>query len=189
MRDDRRIRNWQRAPLTDVGAMPAIERLEIPRFFYTVLDRPARLAGMVRPDAETPWAALAEAGFHYVVCLTDDMPPYDPRPVALLHAVRLEDLHGGHDPADRVAEEARIVEAIDRTYAAVRDGRGVIVHCAGGTGRTGTVIGGVLRRFGHPAKDVRTYLDSLHRHRGADWPESPWAGALLDRIDPVERSR
>jgi len=172
-----------------VGEMSPIEGLEIPRTFYIVLDRPAPLAGMVRPSAETPWAAFAEVGFRYIVCLTDDVPPYDPSPLELLHSTCLEDLYGGQDPVDRIAEEARIVEAIGRIYEAVRDGHGVIVHCAGGTGRTGTVIGGVLRRFGHPANDVRAYLDSLNRRRGANWPESPWAGDLLDRIDPARPSR
>jgi hypothetical protein len=169
----------------DVDRMPPMEGLAIPTAFYVVLDRPARLAGMVRPADDTPWEALAEAGFGYVVCLTDDVPLYDPKPVELLHAVRLEDLQGGQDPADPEGEEAGIIVAIDRTYDAIQAGHGVIVHCAGGTGRTGTVIGGVLRRFGHPANDVRTYLEALHRRRGTGWPESPWAGRLLDRIEPA----
>ncbi len=169
----------------DVDRMPPVDGLGVPEAFYTVLEAPARLAGMVRPGDRTPWGRLAQAGYRYVVCLTDDAPPYDPKPVEALHAVRLEDLYGGHAPSNPEREEARIVEAIDRTYEAIRDGHGVIVHCAGGTGRTGTVIGGVLRRFGHAADDVRTYLDRLHRRRRTAWPESAWAGALLDRIDPA----
>jgi len=162
-----------------------IPGLRVPEEFYPVLESPGRLAGMVRPSVQTPWNRLAREGFRYIVCLTDDVPPYDPSPVGILHSVRLEDLYGGISPTDPVREAERIVEAVDRVAAALRSGHGVIVHCAGGTGRTGTVIGGVLRRFGHSAVEVRGYLDRLHHHRGAGWPESTWAGSLLDRIAPV----
>ena len=78
----------------------------------------------------------------------------------------------------------RILTAVDRIVSVLRAREGVIVHCAGGTGRTGTVIGGVLRRLGHSTEEVRGYLDRLNRRRGTGWPESAWAGSLLDRIEP-----
>jgi protein tyrosine phosphatase (PTP) superfamily phosphohydrolase (DUF442 family) len=186
MDEGERNREGRRLTAIDVDRMPRIEGLRIPEEFYTVLDDPGRLAGMVRPSDRTPWDRLAREGFRYLVCLTDDEPPYDPSPVEILHAVRLEDLYGGIAPVDPDREAERIIEAVDRVVAALRSDDGVIVHCAGGTGRTGTVIGGVLRRFGHSADDVRAYLDRLHRQRGSGWPESSWPAALLDRIEPAQ---
>lgn len=177
-------REGQRPVPIDVDRMPRIEGLRVPEEFYTVLDAPGRLAGMVRPSVRTPWDRLAHDGFRFVVCLTDDEPPYDPSPIELLHAVGLEDLYGGISPTNSDGEGERVVEAVDRIVGVLRLGDGVIVHCTGGTGRTGAVIGGVLRRFGHSASEVRSYLDRLNRRRGAGWPESCWAGSLLDRIKP-----
>ena len=178
-------REGRRPVPIDVDRMPRIEGLLVPEEFYTVLDGPGRLAGMVRPSARTPWRAVADERFRYVVCLTDDEPPYDPFPIELLCAVYLEDLYGGIPPTNPDGEAERIVEAVDRIVGALRSGEGVIVHCVGGTGRTGTVIGGVLRRFGHSADKVRAYLDRLHRQRGTGWPESSWSAMLLDRIEPA----
>jgi len=172
-------RNRERPHPIDVRQMPAVDGVVVPDEFYTVLEAPARLAGMRRPSSRTPWARLSRLGFRYVVCLTDDQAPYDPSPIEVLHAVYLEDLYGGLIPTDPSCEAERVSEAIDRVVAALRVGDGVIVHCAGGTGRTGTVIGGVLRRFGHPASDVIGYLDRLHRQRGTRWPESSWAGEFV----------
>lgn len=169
--------------MLEVDEMPTIDGLAVPEDFYTVLTTPGRLAGMVRPSSETPWDRLAASGYRYVVCLTDGTPLYDPRPIEVLHSVGLEDLYGGLTPPDPDREAERATEAADRVVGAIRSGDGVIVHCAGGTGRTGTVIGIVLRRLGHPTDDVRAYLDRLHRRRGTGWPESLWAGALLDRVD------
>ena len=173
-----------RPPLIEVDRMRSVCGLRVPEEFYTVLEFPGPLAGMVRPSDRTPWDRLARAGFRYVVCLTDDVPAYDPSPIETLHSVSLEDLYGGISPTDSTQESERIFEAVDRVVSALRSCDGVIVHCAGGTGRTGTVIGGVLRRFGHATEEVRSYLDRLNRRRGSGWPESAWGSLLLDRIDP-----
>lgn len=164
--------------------MPSVEGLRTPEQFYTVLVAPGRLAGMIRPTDRTPWAELAAAGYRFVVCLTDETPSYDPSPIEILHAVSLEDLFGGVDPTDPERERARVLEAVDRVVDALRAGDGVIVHCAGGTGRTGTVIGGVLRRLGLPLSTVRRYLDRLHRRRGFGWPESSWGNSVLASTGP-----
>ncbi len=178
-------REGRRPTPIDVDRMPRIEGLRVPEDFYIVLEVPGRLAGMVRPSDRTPWDRLAKEGFQFVVCLTDDEPPYDPSPLEVLHAVYLEDLYGGISPSEPACESERVLDAVDRIVGVLRSGDGVIVHCVGGTGRTGTLIGGVLRRFGHSTSDVRSYLDRLNRRRGTGWPESAWAGSLLDRIEPA----
>ena len=45
----------------------------------------------------------------------------------------------------------RILDAID---AALAEGRTVFVHCRGGIGRTGTLVGCWKRRHGAPAEDT-----------------------------------
>jgi protein-tyrosine phosphatase len=55
-----------------------------------------------------------------------------------------------------------------------------VVHCVGGRGRTGTVLGCVLRELGHSPGEVVDFLDRVHKARGkAGWPESPWQGQLV----------
>jgi protein-tyrosine phosphatase len=62
-------------------------------------------------------------------------------------------------------------------------GDGVVVHCAGGTGRTGTVIGCVLRLLGVAAVQVISYLDHLHQARGrSGWPEAEWQSQVVRRL-------
>lgn len=183
MRESGLSRGGSRPSPIDVDRMPPIAGLEVPKEIYLVLELPARLAGMVRPSARTPWGSLAEEGFRHVVCLTEDVAPYDPSPLSVLHAVALEDLYGGITPKDTKRESERIVAAADHIVSALQMGEGVVVHCAGGTGRTGSVIGAVLCRYSHSTDDVRAYLDRLHRRRGSGWPESFWPATILDRIE------
>jgi hypothetical protein len=165
-----------------VGRMPRVGGLAVPLDFYTVIDEPALLAGMRYPDRRAPWPALAEAGFRWVVCLTSDRPDYEPHPLSFLAAVELEDLYGGFRPDNPNAE----VEKLDGVVAAIlrrlSDGEGILVHCAGGTGRTGTVLGAVLRSLGRSPKEVAGYLGRVNRARGRDWPESPWQGEYVSRL-------
>ncbi|WP_394298404.1 phosphatase domain-containing protein [Methanosarcina mazei] len=42
----------------------------------------------------------------------------------------------------------------------------MVVHCMGGIGRTGTVLGCVLRDLGFSAGEVLDYLDEINMHRG-----------------------
>ena len=72
--------------------LPHLPGLEDPKQFYQVLKKPAPLAGMVRPNAEWPWAAIAKAGFQRVVCLFSESPNYNLAPLTILRAVDLEEL-------------------------------------------------------------------------------------------------
>src|SRR5438034_6353275 len=120
--------------------------ISVPRTLYWLFGCPAPLAGM-NPQG-VPWADLYELGVRYVVCLTDDRPDYHPEPPKVLHAVELKGLVRGGEPKNPSKERERIRSAVDAIVPALQAGEGVVVHCAGGRGRTGTVIGCTLRRLG-----------------------------------------
>lgn len=157
--------------------------LDVPRQFYRVIQSPAPLAGMTLPPSDTPWDRLHEFGFrHVVACLCSDRPVYDPSPLEWLVTVELCDLAEVPLPEDPVAEE-RANRIISRAILArLNAGEGVIVHCAGGRGRTGTVLGCVLRGLGYSATEVAAFLGAVHRIRGkGGWPEADWQREVVER--------
>jgi len=131
-------------------------------------EQPAPLAGMGYPPDDTDWRELHERGFRLVVRLHrgDD---YDPAPLSV-RDIQLEDLYGGATPTDPAAEAGRIRQAALIAADAVERGDGVIVHCLGGTGRTGTVVACALRLLGRSAEES---IETVQAHRPR-WPESPW---------------
>lgn len=165
-------------PVADVGFLGA---LSVPSDFFWVSRDPVPIAGMSYP-ARADWALLAEHGFAHVVCLTHDEAPYDPSPLGLT-AVALDDLYHGREPSDPERERERVVGAAAAAAAAVRRGEGVLVHCRGGRGRAGSVLGSGLVMLGLEADEVVRWLDLLHRRRGkAGWPESPWQEQVVRSI-------
>ena len=163
--------------------MPALPGLAVPYDFYWVLQHPVPLAGMPYPSVRTPWHDLAAAGFRHIVCLEGHGPAYDPSPLTVSRRMSLQDLYGGNVPRDPEQEESLIYEAAHAVVSKLQVGEGVVVHCAGGTGRTGTVIGCVLRVLGVAAVQVITYLDHLHQTRGrSGWPESAWQSQVVQRV-------
>ena len=130
-------------------------------------ESPAPLAGMPYPPPGLDWQALHDRGFALVVRLHPG--DYDPSPLHV-HDVSLQDLYGGASPTDPAGETKRVWEAARIAADAVAGGQGVVVHCVGGTGRTGTVVACALRLLGHSADEA---IASVHAHR-SHWPESPW---------------
>ena len=164
-------------PAAEVGT---IGEAMIPADLYFVARDPVALVGMGYP-ARVDWRALHAAGVGHVVCLThDDPPPYDCTPLRCT-AIALTDLYSRPvGPSDRFEERRRVEQAAAAAVESITAGVGVAVHCRGGRGRTGTVIGLVLVHFGHRPERVVDYLDRLHRARGKDgWPESPWQAAVV----------
>lgn len=138
-----------------------------------------RLAGMAAPRADSNFARRFTAGLTHVVSLVGST-TYDPTP--LTHSsYGLEDLYGRATPADITAERTRITAASSAVRDLLDAGQGVLVHCLGGTGRTGTVIGAVLCSYGIDPAETAAWLDAVHKLRGqSGWPESPWQRTALD---------
>lgn len=62
-----------------------------------------------------------------------------------------------------------VKKAVDLILASAREGKNVVVHCAGGLGRTGTVAGCALVTLGFSSQEA---IDILHRVRGPRCPEN-----------------
>ena len=150
----------------------------VPDDLYWIARTPVPLAGMSYPG-RADWVLLREHGVGHVVCLTHDVAPYDPAPCTVT-AFRLRDLVDGRAPADPEAERATVLRAADDVLAHLEQGIGVAVHCMGGRGRTGAVLGVTLVRFGHAPDDVVGYLDRVAVARGRrGWPESDWQAEIV----------
>src|SRR5690348_3226041 len=83
--------------------------LAVPADFYWVVREPVPLAGMVYPG-RVDWSLLASEGVGHVVCLTDDVPRYDPSPLTYT-SVRLDDLFNGGSPRNPTVERDRVLVA------------------------------------------------------------------------------
>jgi len=141
---------------------------------------------MQLPSSDTPWEELYQKGFRWIACLCSDQPLYDPSPLRPLVAVELCDLAEVALPEDPEMEERAIRIISDAVVQRLQQDEGVIVHCAGGRGRTGTVIGSTLVKMGYPPTEVIAYLNALHGDRGkAGWPESQWQSDVVKRACSV----
>lgn len=171
--------------LLAVETMPQIRHLDIPDAFYLVTYEPAFLAGMRWPSPSTPWNELKRIGIQKVICLTDALPDYKSNPLTVAGHYALQDLYGGISPVRPDLEIEKILKASTLALSLIKQKIGVVVHCIGGTGRTGTVIGCVLRGLGYNTSEVLSYLDQLNRLRGArdGWPESKWQADIIRKIN------
>ncbi len=150
----------------------------VPDDLYWIAREPVALAGMSYPG-RADWSLLHEHGIGHVVCLSHEAPAYDAAPCTIT-AVRLQDLVSGGDPDDPERERARVEVAAADVVDHLRRGVGVAVHCMGGRGRTGTVVGVALVTLGHDPVDVVEHLDRVARARGRrGWPESPWQADVV----------
>jgi hypothetical protein len=150
----------------------------VPDDLYWIARQPVPLVGMSYPG-RADWSLLHAQGVCHVVCLTDEAPRYDPAPCSVF-AVRLQDLVSGGPPTDPATECATIVRAADDVVAHLERGIGVAVHCMGGRGRTGTVLGVALVRLGHEPDAVVDYLHRVATGRGRrGWPESAWQADVV----------
>jgi hypothetical protein len=161
------------------GLLPVSDAVsaEDPWLWWALTGTP-KLAGMFKPPEGFPFSYLHELGLDTIVSLTGP-PSYDPAPMrSRTHT--LQDLYGRTAPQDAGAEEREVRAAVATVTSLLGEGRGVVVHCGAGIGRTGLVIGSVLVSAGHGPVAVTAWLADVQRARGAKgWPESPWQGGIL----------
>jgi hypothetical protein len=150
----------------------------VPDDLYWIARDPVALAGMSYPG-RADWSQLHESGIGHVVCLSSSAPTYDAAPCTVT-ALRLQDLVSGADPIDPDRERTLVEAAAADVVNHLERGIGVAVHCMGGRGRTGVVLGVALVTLGHEPDDTVDYLDRIARARGRrGWPESPWQAAVV----------
>lgn len=78
----------------------SIAGVSMPGEFYWVLRTPASLAGMKYPRDGFPWGELAKVGFSRLVALHPGN--YDPSPLSILSAHKLQDLVAGGPPMNEI---------------------------------------------------------------------------------------
>ncbi len=144
--------------------------------------------------ATTKLNLLADAGIRTVIDLTTEHDGLDPYAVHLERVAsdRKIDLTRIHFPIpDLSVIDATGYDAILNAIAEARDtGRGVFVHCWGGVGRTGTVIGCYLADHGLAGDAALGRLAELRRstrkaHRDA--PETEEQRDVIRRRAPADR--
>lgn len=174
--------------LTDRGDCTPLSKLRLPVHAFQVLEGSLQLAGMGDPArSNMPWATLYALGFGYIVCLNSNEPEYNPRPLKFLWSRQLEDLYGGRVPTMPEKERRLYLEAAEiitntlRGTASVPNG--VVIHCTGGVGRTGTVIGLVLANLGFDISKITHYL------KAKGWPESKWQEGLVMEQASLQHSK
>ena len=150
----------------------------VPDDLFWVHRAPVALAGMAYPG-RADWSLLHEHGIGHVVALTHATVPYDASPCSV-SAYPLQDLVSGGPPRDAEHERATVEQAALDVVRHLRRGIGVAVHCLGGRGRTGTVLGVALVQLGHSADDIIDYFHRVNVGRGRrGWPESEWQASVV----------
>lgn len=140
------------------------------------------LAGMPYPRDDVEWDAVAASGVARVLDLSGLPCGYDCTPLERV-PLDLQDLAGGRLPNDEEREREQIRGAVDVITATREALDGVVVHCEGGRGRTGTVLGAYLVTLGHAPSVVSHWLNQLYASRGqSGWPESRWQSDLLEEF-------
>jgi hypothetical protein len=82
-----------------------------------------------------------------------------------------------------VPEESRMAAILDRIDQCIERGRPVYVHCWGGIGRTGTVVGCHLARHGLASgEDVLKMIEALRKDTEDSSRESPETKAQRDMV-------
>ena len=155
----------------------------IPNSYWVV---PGRFAAgeypgdIFRANARDKLSSLLSAGVNRFIDLTVEGELDSYREIAQKEAGRLSQSFDWerHSVVDRsTPHRSRMVEILDAIDSAMERGEAVYVHCWGGIGRTGTVVGCWLRRRGYSGEEalaqIATWWQGVaKRHRRPHSPET-----------------
>lgn len=150
VRTDREFRRrlfaspWEALAAYDLTRDEAL-RLLLPNFTWVL---PGRLAGCARPLHPDAIEAFSRHGVAAIISLTEEPLPPEHAGRAGLECLHLPVVDF---TAPTLGQIETAVAAIDRFLG---QGRPVAVHCAGGMGRTGTILACYLVRRGATAADA-----------------------------------
>ena len=99
------------------------------------------------------------------------------------HKIPLRDLFDGQ-PINAVQEQIdRVNEAVDCAVSALNMNYGVVVHCRAGIGRTGMVLGCILKKMGKGLDEVIELLVKMRKSQnGCGWVETDWQKEMVRRF-------
>jgi hypothetical protein len=136
-------------------------------------------------DARERLGRLIDAGIRSFVDLTQECDGLDPyhelaQELAAERGARISYIRLGVRDMN-VPSREEMAAILDRIDAEVAAGRPVYVHCWGGIGRTGTVVGCHLVRRGSAGdkalEQIAEFWQTVSPEKRANFPESPQTGA------------
>jgi protein-tyrosine phosphatase len=148
---------------------------------------PGRLAMMPRPDGGShlpgALAALRDQGVDLLVSALTDR---DRRHLGLIAEPEVASAHGlayreFPIPDFGVPDRDALIMLSHDLAGEVRDGRYTVVHCHGGVGRTGVIVGATLVALGATPDQA---MDLMRTARGRRSPETGEQVALLHGLTP-----
>jgi Polymorphic toxin system, DSP-PTPase phosphatase len=123
-------------------------------------------------------AAFLEAGIDTFIDLTDpdELPPYLSALKEQAYAQEMDVTYNRITISDHSVPAPETMRAIlDEIDAALAEGRRIYLHCWGGIGRTGTVVGCYLVRHGRSGEQALLQLDEWWQAvpKSRIWPYTP----------------
>lgn len=132
-----------------------------------------KLRAMLRAGI-TRWIDLTEPG---------ELRAYQPLLVEEARRLEIAIQHTRFPIQDRgVTGQAGMIAILDVIDSSLAAGQAIYVHCWGGIGRTGTVVGCYLVRHGLLGESALVELDRLRRHVPDAWRSSPETNSQFEMI-------